>query len=33
MADGQKLLKLDQMFVNAYASQDKTVALRITEKY
>jgi len=33
LADGQKLLKLDQMFLKAYASQDNTVALRITEKY
>jgi hypothetical protein len=33
MADGQKLLKLDQMFLKAYASQDNTVALRITEQY
>ena len=33
LADGQKLLKLDPMFLNAYASQDNAVALRITGKY
>jgi hypothetical protein len=33
LADGQKLLKFDRTFFESYASQDNTVALRITEKY
>jgi hypothetical protein len=33
LADGQNLLKLDQMFLKAYASQDNTVALRMNDQY
>lgn len=33
LADGQKLLRFDEMFLRANVNQDNTVALRITEQY